>query len=63
MEKFKSVLSTAAIVIVMIAIFIGWSNYKQHQLQQRMRHQLQLQQSAPRGGMVVDQDGTVRWQN
>lgn len=63
MEKFKSILSTVGIVVVMIAIYVGWSNYKLHQAHQRMQRQLQMEQSMPKGGVVVDENGTMRWQD
>ena len=64
MEKYKNFVGTVVMVVVMFAIHCGWSMYRQHQLQQRIEWQMRLKQQAkPTGGVVMDQDGTIRWQD
>lgn len=63
MEKFKSFFGGSGILVVMFLIWVGWTMYNQHQTQQRIQRQWQLQQQTPKGGVVVDQNGTIRWQD
>jgi hypothetical protein len=66
MERLKRILGHAVIPATMLALCLGTYLYRQHQLQQRAQRTMERQQklqSMPKGGVVVDDDGTIRWQD